>query len=167
MARTQRVRLTPLRRPGAPGVMVVHPIALFEQMRRQMDDVFGRMQRDEDQHGDDESGHDHDGDDDPQRSLAQSKHSPAVDFEEDDDAYHLSIELPGVKRENLDVSISSDVLKIEAEKKSRREKKDDEGPSVRERQYGRFSRSIRLPDNVNGDDIEADYADGVLELTLL
>ncbi len=89
----------------------------------------------------------------------------SVDIHEQDDHYVLTAELPGVKKEDLKVNVEGDVLTIEAEKRSEFED-DREGVYQAERTYGKFSRSFRLNSQVEGDKIEANYADGVLRLTM-
>ena len=89
----------------------------------------------------------------------------AVDVFETDDAVVVRSMLPGVKADDLDVSISGDVLTIRGESKS--EEKVEEGNYIRrEIRYGSFSRSVHIPTRVQADQAEADYTDGVLTLTL-
>ena len=91
---------------------------------------------------------------------------PAIDVSENEGAYLVKAELPGVAREDLDVTIKDGVLDINAERK--KEKKDDkDGRVIREeRYYGKFVRSLRLGSDVDESGIEAHYEDGVLNLSL-
>ena len=91
---------------------------------------------------------------------------PAIDVSENEGAYLVKAELPGVAREDLDVTIKDGVLAINAERK--KEKKDDkDGRVIREeRYYGKFVRSLRLGSDVDESGIEAHYEDGVLNLSL-
>lgn len=91
---------------------------------------------------------------------------PAVDVNENEDAYHIRVDLPGVKKDDLDISFQDDMLTINAE--TRQEKKEEkEGRVIRqERRYGKFVRSMHLGDAVEVDNIKADYKDGVLDLVL-
>ena len=91
---------------------------------------------------------------------------PAIDVSENEGAYLVKAELPGVAREDLDVTIKDGVLAINAERK--KEKKDDkDGRVIREeRYYGKFVRSLRLGSDVDESGIEAHYGDGVLNLSL-
>lgn len=92
--------------------------------------------------------------------------APAVDVSESDDEYYIRADLPGVKKEDLDVSFQDGVLTINAETKSEK-KEEKKGRVIRqERRYGKFVRSMRLGDTVNADKIKADYKDGVLNLVL-
>lgn len=92
--------------------------------------------------------------------------APAVDVSESDDEYRIRADLPGVKKEDLDVSLQDGVLTINAET-HQEEKEEKAGRVIRqERRYGKFVRSMRLGDSVDADKIKADYKDGVLNLVL-
>jgi HSP20 family protein len=91
--------------------------------------------------------------------------APAVDVFETKDAVVLKAELPGLTAEDVDVEIDDDVLTISGE----RTFKDtvEEGRFYRlERSYGRFSRSLTLPQGIVADAVSATFADGVLEVTV-
>jgi HSP20 family protein len=92
--------------------------------------------------------------------------APAVDVSETENEYHVRADLPGVKKDDLDISIQDGMLTINAE--TREEKKEEkEGRVIRqERRYGKFVRSMRLGDAVNVGNIKASYKDGVLDLVL-
>ena len=91
--------------------------------------------------------------------------TPAVDIYEDKDKYVVQAELPGMKREDIDVSLDGDTLTISGERKQEEEKK--EGESYRsERFFGRFQRSVTLPMPIQANKIEAKYKDGVLAVTV-
>jgi len=91
--------------------------------------------------------------------------TPALDVHEDKDNYSIRVELPGMKREEIEVSIQNDALVISGERKAEAVK---EGTEVhrQERFYGRFSRVLTLPTAVAGDKVKAAYQDGVLTVTL-
>jgi HSP20 family protein len=89
--------------------------------------------------------------------------APALDVEETDDAYELHVELPGVKPEDLEVSLDEGVLTISGERKFYDEKS-SEGFHRIERSYGRFHRAVRLPGQVEADQIQANFRDGILEI---
>ncbi|NOX89965.1 MAG: Hsp20/alpha crystallin family protein [Calditrichaeota bacterium] len=90
---------------------------------------------------------------------------PLMNIEETKDAYKVSVELPGMEKDDIDIQIKDNVLTISGEKKE--ETKSEEGTFYRrERRYGKFSRSISLPGDVKVDNIEAEYKNGVLTLTL-
>lgn len=102
----------------------------------------------------------------PVRREGGGAFAPAVDVTEKEDAYHIHADLPGVSKDDLDISFQDGVLTINAE--TRQEKKEEkEGRVIRqERRYGKFVRSMRLGDSVDVEKIKADYKDGVLELVL-
>lgn len=90
---------------------------------------------------------------------------PAVDVFEKDDKFVVKAELPGMKEEDIDVSVIGDMLMIKGEKKTESEAKEEDYYRC-ERVYGSFYRSIPLPSTVDASKIEANYDDGVLEVTL-
>lgn len=90
---------------------------------------------------------------------------PAADIVERDDEYLIKAELPGVERDDIDIHLENDVLTITGERKLEETKDTDKTHRV-ERFYGRFSRSFRVPDNVDTSAIKADSKDGVLNLHL-
>ncbi|VAV96406.1 Heat shock protein Hsp20 [hydrothermal vent metagenome] len=91
--------------------------------------------------------------------------APASDASSDDDAYRITVELPGVSEKDIDVSVHDGVVSVKGEKTSEREEKGDTW-FFSERQYGSFSRSFRLPADADGDKIDARLKDGVLEITV-
>jgi HSP20 family protein len=90
---------------------------------------------------------------------------PAVDVFEKADRFVVKAELPGIKEEDIHVSVVGDTLSIRGEKKSETEVKEEDYYRS-ERSYGSFYRSIPIPANVNADKIEACFEDGVLEVAL-
>ena len=91
--------------------------------------------------------------------------TPALDIFEKNDRFIVKAELPGMKEDDIDVSVVGDTLTIKGEKKSEEEINEEDFYHL-ERTYGSFMRSISLPSNVNADKIEAKYEDGVLEVDL-
>jgi HSP20 family protein len=91
--------------------------------------------------------------------------APASDASSDDNAYHISVELPGVREDDIDVSVHDGVINVTGEKKSEREEKGDTW-FFSERQFGSFSRVFRLPADADGSKIDAKLKDGVLEITV-
>lgn len=90
---------------------------------------------------------------------------PEVDIEEQSDAFVVSMDVPGMDREELKVTMENNTLVIRGERKQQRsEEKQD--MHITERQYGSFQRAFRLPQGVDGSKIRAGYRDGVLEVTL-
>lgn len=91
--------------------------------------------------------------------------APAIDVVEEADKFSVKVELPGVKEEDVNVSITGDTLTIEGEKRAESEVKRT-GYYYSETSYGSFSRSITIPSTIDTGKIEADYDKGVLEITL-
>lgn len=90
--------------------------------------------------------------------------APALDVFENEDAVTVRLEVPGVKKENFDISLHDDVLTISGERKSPTR---EEGESFRsERYFGAFRRSVTLPVRVKGEAVSASYQDGILTVTL-
>ena len=94
--------------------------------------------------------------------TVQTGYAPKVDISEDDKNLYIHAEIPGIPKENLKVSISEDrILTIQGEKK--REEKTEEKNYVRlERSYGTFTRSFYMPENIDTENVLANFANGVL-----
>ena len=90
---------------------------------------------------------------------------PAVDMSEDDRAYSIAAELPGLEEKDIDVSVTGDLLTIKGEKRQEKEEK-NKNWYVSERTYGSFQRAFTLPAGVDRDKIAAAFAKGVLTITL-
>ena len=91
--------------------------------------------------------------------------SPALDFAEDDKAYHLTAELPGLNDKDIDLTISDDMLTISGEKREEKEEKQKDYHWT-ERRFGSFRRAVQLPAHIDRDKIEANFKNGVLSVTL-
>jgi HSP20 family protein len=91
--------------------------------------------------------------------------APALDASEDKDKYLVSVEIPGMKKEDINVTVHDGVLTVSGERKS--EKSVNEGTVHRtERYFGKFSRSVSLPAAVKADKVAAAYRDGVLTVEI-
>ncbi|CAG8496830.1 7272_t:CDS:2 [Funneliformis caledonium] len=91
--------------------------------------------------------------------------APPMDVHENDKEFTVKAELPGMKKEEINIDVRDNALVISGETKQ--EQKYKEGNThVQERRYGSFSRSIALPSNVKPDDITAKFENGLLELSL-
>ncbi|MFP4225681.1 MAG: Hsp20/alpha crystallin family protein [Desulfobacterales bacterium] len=99
-----------------------------------------------------------------QEDLGLLDWRPTVDTYEKDDAIVFKAELPGVKKEDVDIDVSNNVLTIKGERHYEDAK--DEDYYRRERFHGKFQRAFTLPDNVDTSNIDASYNDGVLEITV-
>jgi len=91
---------------------------------------------------------------------------PPVDVYEDESSIVLRLEVPGVKADDMDISLENHKLTVRGERKFEGDKKAENFLRV-ERRYGAFLRSFTLPNTVNSEKVEAAYNDGVLEITLL
>ena len=91
--------------------------------------------------------------------------TPAVDITESEDAYLVEVELPGLKKEDVKITMENNILTIQGEKKQEKEEK-RENYHRSERGYGSFQRSFTLPTTVKSDKIEAQYRNGILTATL-
>ena len=91
--------------------------------------------------------------------------TPALDIHEDKDNFIVRAELPGMKREDIDVSLHDGALSLSGERKL--EQKFEEAEVYRtERFFGKFQRTVSLPAAVAADKVKAQYKDGVLTITL-
>lgn len=122
------------------------PFRGFESLSRRMNEMFGELEKGV--------------------RFEIGDFSPRVDIAEDEKNVYLHAELPGIERESVKISISEDrVLMLKGEKK--REEKVENKNYVRvERNYGSFTRSFALPDNINVEKIDAKFENGVLNMTL-
>jgi HSP20 family protein len=91
---------------------------------------------------------------------------PAMDVVERDNEYLVKTELPGVKKEDIAITVENGVLTISAETRSEHEEKDKDRVIRQERRYGKYVRSLRLGKEIDANKVAAAYKDGVLELTL-
>jgi len=91
--------------------------------------------------------------------------APALDLREDKDNLLVSLELPGMKKEDIEVSVHEGVLSVSGERHSEKRGTDAETHRT-ERFYGRFQRTVTLPKPVHAEAIKATYKDGVLNITL-
>src|SRR6185369_6504619 len=91
--------------------------------------------------------------------------NPSVDISENKENLVLEAELPGMNREDFDLSIEHNVITLRGER--RFEKKEDTDNYHRvERAYGNFTRSFTLPNTITGEGVSADYRNGVLRVTI-
>jgi HSP20 family protein len=100
-----------------------------------------------------------------QASRTVATFAPSFEVKETPDAYVVKADLPGVKDEDLDISLHNGVLSVSGARKTQ-ERKEGETYFVYERQYGQFSRSFALPETADPDKVEAKLDAGVLSLTI-
>ncbi len=97
--------------------------------------------------------------------LMASGWKPAVDIVENPDEYVAKVELPGVEKTNIKITMEDNVLSIRGEKAQEKKEKDANYHRV-ERFYGSFQRSFELPGSVKNDKIDAEFKDGILTIRL-
>ncbi len=100
-----------------------------------------------------------------EEALAVADWAPAVDISEDDKEFVIKAELPGLKREEVKVTVEGGVLSISGERRSEKEEKNKKFHRV-ERSYGSFLRSFSLPEGADATKVNADFSDGVLNVRL-
>lgn len=90
---------------------------------------------------------------------------PAVDVHEEDDAYVVEADIPGLKKEDIHLEVIENTLTIKGERKSERETKKDGFRRV-ERSYGSFQRSVEVPGGFDAENVSAKFEDGVLKVRM-
>ena len=97
---------------------------------------------------------------------AETELKMKIDVKEDDKSYTVQADIPGVKKEDIQVDIDGDTVSLRAEAKQEKEEKKGEKVVYSERSYGMVSRSFSLPTEVDDKAAKAEYKDGVLKLVL-
>lgn len=128
------------------------PAKELKNMQRQMDRFFDQMWG-------------NDAFDLQTQALAEPVFAPSCDINETDSHFLLTFDIPGVKKDEVKIDIRDNMLTVSGERKEEREET-RRGMTRSERFYGSFERSFALPMNVKGDEIEANYADGVLRVAI-
>jgi HSP20 family protein len=100
-----------------------------------------------------------------QQRAEVTEWAPAIDVVTEDGDLVIKAELPGVKQEDVDITLQDNVLTVSGQRKAEQEEERG-GYYVRERQYGSFSRSLTVPEGVDESKIHARYENGVLEVTV-
>ena len=90
---------------------------------------------------------------------------PVVNTREGEYAYHIELDLPGIKKEDIEITTEDNVLTISGERKLKDEAKEEDYYRV-ESVYGKFSRSFTLPEKIDVENIHAESSDGVLEVII-
>ena len=119
-------------------LLPVVPSTTFDRMSQIMEDVFGH-------------------------NLEMSPWMPPVDIKETEKEYMFLIELPGLHKEDIEVTLSNDILKITGKREFAKEVT-EENYVRRERRYGQFARSFKLDTHVRPDAIKAEFKDGILNV---
>lgn len=102
---------------------------------------------------------------DESEAIATADWAPLVDITEDDKEYLVKAELPGLKKEEVKVTVEDGVMTISGERKVEKEEKTKKYHRV-ERAYGKFERSFTLPDKADGSKVNAEFKDGMLQVHL-
>ena len=126
------------------------PFKELEDVSNRLNRLFGRTAANEESN---------------QNMLAVADWSPSVDISETDDAYLIKGEIPGVKKEDVKVSVQDGMLTIQGERKMEKEEKNKKFHRV-ECSYGNFVRSFRLPDDADENKVKAEFKDGMLNVSL-
>ena len=100
-----------------------------------------------------------------QGEVGQRLWAPALDIAERPDAYLVTVEVPGIKPEDLDITLEGGVLTVQGERRFQDQSADQQWHRV-ERRYGAFRRSITLPSQVQEDKVEASFEDGLLQIVV-
>jgi len=98
-------------------------------------------------------------------SSIKDDFSPSINTREGEFAYHIEVDLPGVKKEDVSVQVEDGVLVVSGERKIKEEVKEENYYKV-ESSFGSFSRSFRLPEEADVENIHAESIDGVLEVVV-
>jgi HSP20 family protein len=103
----------------------------------------------------------------PSQGISQSlgDFRPSLELEENESEYKVTVELPGLKPEEVELTVDQGMLTVRGEKR-REERKTQAGVEYTERSYGSFVRTVQLPRSVAADKIAANYENGVLSITL-
>ncbi len=100
-----------------------------------------------------------------QDMLAMADWAPSVDISETDTAYMVKAEIPGVKKEDVKVTLQDGMLTIQGERKQEKEENGKKFHRI-ERSYGSFVRSFRVPGDADENSVKAEFKDGLLNVTL-
>ncbi|MFQ5788013.1 MAG: Hsp20/alpha crystallin family protein, partial [Thermodesulfobacteriota bacterium] len=141
------------RKPERVSNELQHPIAtLHREVDRLFDDFFRGFDRFPSL---------------PFREESLSEFSPKVNVSENDKEIEVTVEVPGMDQDDVDVSLRDDVLTIKGEKKQEKEEKDKDKEYYHvERSYGSFYRSLQIPCEVDEGNIKAAFKKGVLKINL-
>jgi HSP20 family protein len=96
---------------------------------------------------------------------ATARNLPRVDFSEIDGGYEITAELPGMGEDDVECTLSGNMLTVKGEKQEEREE-EKKGYYLKERHYGSFMRNFTLPEDVDSDKLEASVSDGVLTVSM-
>ena len=101
----------------------------------------------------------------PSVMFEEAEWTPAFDVSETDDEIIVKAEVPGMDKEDINITVSDGILTVKGERKQEKKEETEHFHCV-ETHYGMFSRTLRLPAEVEADKVDATYKDGVLNITL-
>jgi len=144
---------------ASPGALSSSPFQLLRRMTEEMDRAFERM------FDDVGFGHFASRPWGTSQPLSLSGWSPRIEAFQKQDKFIVRAELPGLKKDDVEVNVTEDAITIQGQRKEEHER-NEEGFYHSERSYGSFSRTIPLPEGVITDSADASFKDGVLEIRL-
>lgn len=97
--------------------------------------------------------------------VANRSWMPPVDIQEREDGYRLQAELPGLTKDDINITLENNILRLSGERKFEKDVKKESYHRI-ERTYGTFTRSFALPSQVNGEGVQAAFENGVLTITV-
>ncbi|MBV8200755.1 MAG: Hsp20/alpha crystallin family protein [Acidobacteria bacterium] len=97
--------------------------------------------------------------------LASRTWTPPVDIQETDDSYRIQAELPGMTKDDIEITLENNVLRLSGERKFEKDTKKENYHRI-ERTYGSFTRSFALPTQVGSDKVQAKFENGVLTIVV-
>jgi len=97
--------------------------------------------------------------------ISRTDWYPTVDVSENKDEYLLNVDLPGLSKEDIHITFTNGMLKLEGERKKEKEEKERNYHRV-ERVFGKFCRTFQIPNKVRSEKISADFKDGILSIRL-
>ncbi len=98
-------------------------------------------------------------------TISNEMFTPAVDISETDKSYEFEIELPGMKREDVQIEVNDGILTVSGEKQEEKQE-DKKGYKKIERSYGKFERSFSLPADIDDKNISAKFENGLLNISI-
>jgi HSP20 family protein len=133
------------------------PFQELRRMQREMDTLFGLVESTNQTKDNNKS---------IDKTVTTSSFiwNPVCDIKETDKDYIVHAELPGVPKENINIELENGILTISGEKKEEKKEENEKYHRI-ERSYGKFSRSMTVPEGVTHDQIKAKFENGVLEIT--
>jgi HSP20 family protein len=100
-----------------------------------------------------------------EEEVSNQNWMPPVDIQETEEGYRLLAELPGLTKDDINITLENNVLRLSGERKFERDVKKESFHRV-ERTYGAFSRAFALPQQVNSEGVQASFENGVLTITV-